>query len=172
MSIKESALNTITALANSDFIRMVTSAGASRKATLQNIAQHIIENYAGSSLAGSNQSVKAAVDGLNSTLASDTNWKSITAHNATVYYKKHNGIVFVTMRGGLKDMTQNAYTVLATLPAGYRPKLEIQFTCNGLGAQTFFFGNVDASGNINIYVTTASTATAYMGFSVSFPAEQ
>ena len=136
------------------------------------VAQRVVEQYAGSTLAGSKQTVKSAIDALNSTVASDTNWKSITAHNATVYYKKHNGIVFVTMRGGLKDMTQNAYTVLATLPAGYRPKLEIQFTCNGLGAQTFFFGNVDASGNINIYVTTASTATAYMGFSVSFPAEQ
>lgn len=73
MSIKESALNTIAALTNSDFVRMVTSAGASRKATLQSIAQHIIETYAGSSLAGSNQSVKAALDGLNSTLGSVKN---------------------------------------------------------------------------------------------------
>lgn len=68
MGIRESALSTLSALTNNDFIRMVSSAGASRKATLQAIAQHIIENYAGSSLAGSNQSVKAAIDGLNSNL--------------------------------------------------------------------------------------------------------
>lgn len=69
MGIRESALSTLSALTNNDFIRMVSSAGASRKATLQAIAQHIIETYAGSSLAGSNQSVKAAIDGLNSNLA-------------------------------------------------------------------------------------------------------
>lgn len=69
MGIRESALNTIASLANGDFVRMVTAAGASRKASLQTIAQHIIENYTGSSLAGSNQSVKAALDELNSTLA-------------------------------------------------------------------------------------------------------
>lgn len=67
MGIRESALNTITALTNGDFVRMVTAAGASRKASLQSIAQHIIENYTGSTLAGSSQSVKAAIDGLNST---------------------------------------------------------------------------------------------------------
>lgn len=66
MGIRESALSTLSALTNNDFIRMVSSAGASRKATLQAIAQHIIETYAGSSLAGSNQSVKAAIDALNS----------------------------------------------------------------------------------------------------------
>lgn len=66
MGIRESALNTIASLANGDFVRMVTAAGASRKASLQTIAQHIIENYTGSTLAGSNQSIKAALDGLNS----------------------------------------------------------------------------------------------------------
>lgn len=68
MGIRESALNTIASLANGDFVRMVTAAGASRKASLQTIAQHIIENYTGSTLAGSSQSVKAAIDGLNSTM--------------------------------------------------------------------------------------------------------
>lgn len=69
MGIRESTLNTITALTNSDFVRMVTAAGASRKASLQSVAQHILETYTGTSLAGSNQSVKDAIDGLNSTFA-------------------------------------------------------------------------------------------------------
>ena len=69
MGIRESALNTITALTNSDFVRMVTAAGASRKASLQSVAQHIIESYAGSTLAGRQQSVKSALDELNSTIA-------------------------------------------------------------------------------------------------------
>lgn len=72
MGIRESALSTLSALTNNDFIRMVSSAGASRKATLQAIAQHIIEQYAGSSLLGRQQSVKSALDELNSTLKHTT----------------------------------------------------------------------------------------------------
>lgn len=66
MSIKESALTAITAISNSDFVRAVTSAGASRRITVANLAKQIVEGYAGSSLAGSSQSVKSAIDSLNS----------------------------------------------------------------------------------------------------------
>lgn len=64
MSIKESALTAITAISNSDFVRAVTSAGASRRITVANLAKQIIEGYTGSSLAGSNRSVQAALDKL------------------------------------------------------------------------------------------------------------
>ena len=66
MSIKESALNAITSITQSDFIRAVTAAGASRRVTVANLAKAIIESYTRSSLAGENQSVKAALDSLNS----------------------------------------------------------------------------------------------------------
>lgn len=62
MSIKESALSAITSITQSDFIRAVTSAGASRRLTVANLAKAIIESYTGSSLGGANQSVKAAID--------------------------------------------------------------------------------------------------------------
>ena len=68
MSIKESALNAITSITQSDFIRAVTAAGASRRVTVANLAKAIIESYTGSSLAGENQSVKAALDALNSNI--------------------------------------------------------------------------------------------------------
>ena len=64
MSIRESALTAITTITNSDLIRAVTSAGASRRITVSNLAKHFIENYAGSSLAGSSQSVKSALDSI------------------------------------------------------------------------------------------------------------
>lgn len=48
MSIKESALSAITSISNSDFVRVVTSAGASRRITVSNLAKQIIEGYAGS----------------------------------------------------------------------------------------------------------------------------
>ena len=66
MSIKESALSAITSITQSDFIRAVTAAGASRRLTVANLAKAIIESYTGSSLGGANQSVKAALDALNS----------------------------------------------------------------------------------------------------------
>ena len=66
MSIKESALSAITSITQSDFIRAVTSGGASRRVTVANLAKAIIESYTGSSLAGSSQSVKSAIDSLNS----------------------------------------------------------------------------------------------------------
>lgn len=96
MSIKESALNTITALTNSDFIRMVTSAGASRKATLQSIAQHIIESYAGSTLAGSQQSVKSALDALNSTLK-HTTVEAVSNASGNIEANIPSASTFVTM---------------------------------------------------------------------------
>ena len=63
--ILESALETITnTLASGDFIRGVKVAGTSVKITAQNLAKWIIESYTGSSLAGSSQSVKMALDSL------------------------------------------------------------------------------------------------------------
>ena len=66
MAIKESALSLITSIAQGDWVRAVTSAGASRRVTVADLAKAIVETYTGSSLAGSAQSVKAALDSLNS----------------------------------------------------------------------------------------------------------
>ena len=63
---KEKNLTAVTSVAAADFARVVTSAGASVKATFANVAKYIIETYNGSTVAGSAQSVKAALDSLNS----------------------------------------------------------------------------------------------------------
>ena len=63
---KEKNLTSVTSVAAADFARVVTSAGASVKATLANVAKYIIETYNGSTVAGSAQSVKSALDSLNS----------------------------------------------------------------------------------------------------------
>lgn len=105
MSIKESALTAITAISNSDFVRAVTSAGASRRITVANLAKQIVEGYAGSSLAGSSQSVKSAIDSLNSnftlyddTTATDASELCLAKFNAVV--AKGTGVFFVN--GGWK----------------------------------------------------------------------
>lgn len=70
MSIKESALSVISSIAQSDFVRAVTSDGNSRRVTVANLAKAIVESYTGSSLGGSQRSVKAAIDSLNSKIGS------------------------------------------------------------------------------------------------------
>lgn len=59
-----------TNLTTNDYVRVVGSDDVSYKQPLSDVAQKTIENYAGSTLAGSTQSVKGAIDGLKS---QDTN---------------------------------------------------------------------------------------------------
>lgn len=69
MSIKESALSVISSITQSDFVRAVTSDGNSRRVTVANLAKAVVESYTGSSLGGSQRSVKAAIDSLNSQIS-------------------------------------------------------------------------------------------------------
>ena len=115
MGIRESALSTLSALTNNDFIRMVSSAGASRKATLQAIAQHIIEQYAGSSLLGKQQSVKSALDELNSTIELEP---TVYGTRITIAYSKCvqiGRIVYVNIRG-TANQNLNGNTIVTGLP--------------------------------------------------------
>lgn len=59
---KERNLPSKTTLTTSDYIRVVGSDNASYKQLVSDVAQKIIEDYTGSSLAGSSQSVKSALD--------------------------------------------------------------------------------------------------------------
>lgn len=62
MGIKESALAAITSITQSDFIRAVTTTGASRRITTANLSKEIIEHYTGSTLGGAARSIKTAID--------------------------------------------------------------------------------------------------------------
>ena len=68
MAIRESLLDALNSIATSDFVRSVTYAGASSKVTVSNLAKTIVENYTGSTLAGSSQSVKSAIDALDTSV--------------------------------------------------------------------------------------------------------
>ena len=68
MAIRESLLDALSSIATSDFVRSVTAAGASSKVTVSNLAKTIIENYTGSTLAGSSQSIKSAIDALDTSV--------------------------------------------------------------------------------------------------------
>ena len=66
MGIKEKDLPSASGVSGTDYMREVTSGGLSYKALVADVAKYIVENYAGSSLAGSAQSVKSAIDAVNS----------------------------------------------------------------------------------------------------------
>ena len=71
---KERNLPSKSTLTTSDYIRVVGSDNASYKQLVSDVAKKTIEDYTGSSLAGSSQSVKSAVDALSDKLAG---WVSV-----------------------------------------------------------------------------------------------
>ena len=88
-------------LTTSDYIRVVGSDNASYKQLVSDVAKKIIENYTGSSLAGSSQSVKSALDALNSKWlsVSSGSMKSITSSG--VYYVTNGVSDKPTASGGM-----------------------------------------------------------------------
>ena len=66
MARRERELTTIGTVATYDFVRTVTGEGASTKAAVSTLAAAIVENYSGTSLGGTNRSIKSAVDAISS----------------------------------------------------------------------------------------------------------
>jgi hypothetical protein len=153
MGVRESLLNTISSVGSSDFVRIVTAAGASSKATVANlfksfesglgvksslgtgdyirvvgsdnasykqlvsdVAKKIIENYTGSSLAGSSQSVKSALDSLNSKLTFTDITNTLSSSVATVnaaYSHRIGRVVVVQIRFPLTSAVTPATDVIS-----------------------------------------------------------
>ena len=104
---KEKNLTAVTSVAAADFARVVTSAGASVKATFANIAKYIVETYNGSTVAGSAQSVKSALDSLNSkTAVSVTAGTNVVIDENKSY--KCGRVVFFNVKGHATANINNA----------------------------------------------------------------
>ena len=156
MSIKESALTAITAISNSDFVRAVTSAGASRRITVANLAKQIVEGYTGSSLAGESQSVKAALDSLNSktllTLTRTENqWVDATSFGRLYAYKRGNMLFLncnlgITTAGSISD-----YVKIGSI-SGWRAVSTVYASpsCQSDGSKSATI-MVESNGDIKIY---------------------
>ncbi len=122
MSIKESALSVISSIAQSDFVRAVTSDGNSRRVTVANLAKAIVESYTGSSLGGSQRSVKAAIDSLNSkttgTITKDSSISDGTLDSTSLV--KVGNTVFASAR--LYGISAVANGNFFSVPANFRPQ--------------------------------------------------
>ncbi len=96
----------------------------------------------------------------------DTGW--IALNDYTSYRCKCGYVTVVVWCGGDLVLTPNAYTVVATLPEGYRPALQIPFTYHTQGgsppSQSAYIG---VDGNILVY--TAAENSDYFAFTVTYP---
>lgn len=156
MGIRESALNTITALTNSDFVRMVTAAGASRKASLQSVAQHIIESYAGSTLAGRQQSVKSAIDELNSTSVSITAGTGVTIpQNNSV---RNGKLVAINAYFQCDSVTAGTAITVGTVDENSRPASETTVVGYDNFSRAVCTGWMNTGGVIKLVPPTTATS--------------
>ena len=95
MGVKEKALTAASSIARGDFLRMVTGGGASRKIDYSKLAKAIVEEYNGSTIAGSAQTLKVALDSLNSKLpVGFTLFEASTAGKTVTLGNGYRGVVF------------------------------------------------------------------------------
>lgn len=104
----------------------------------------------------------------------DTGWitaaefEGKTTFNNYCYYRKKNGFVTVTARAN--SITKaGVYVTITSLPQGFRPSVQIPFTCHFVGGewrnQSAF---IETSGNVTVYeITNGSTPS----FTITFPVE-
>lgn len=96
---------------------------ADRKFTLAGLAKWLLETYAGSTIAGSAQSIKAAIDGIVAK-SGTTVAVSIGGYSSTAYFNdRGGGRIEVTLPdgGGTAFASFVNGGQIGTAPAGYRP---------------------------------------------------
>lgn len=99
----------------------------------------------------------------------DSGWIEL---NSIIQYRKVNEIVYVTIiNAGSVSCSSGVWTTLGTLPTGFRPTVDINFTYDYMGG--IMPGNttskIKSSGEINFFA--GNTATSYLRGSIAFPAD-
>ena len=164
---KERNMTNVTSVAAADFVRVVTSAGASVKGTMENFAKSLLTTaFSGLSLGGSQQSVKDALDSLNSN--SDQNLTTSYASEMTCF--KRGNVGFLRIRDP-KGLASGTSTTVATLPVGYRPEANINHYLPTRGS-SYSAGVgviIGANGSIDLYNYTSSTGTINAQGIIAYP---
>lgn len=148
--VYEQNLASKSTLTTTDYIRVVGSDNVSYKQLVSDVAKKIIENYTGSTLAGSAQSVKSALDSLNSKTAGN-----LTAGTNMTLAAGYNNCATKVGRVVVVDFALTASadvagsSVVATIPSGYRPTTQMRGVCYFTDGFARFA--VDAAGNITSY---------------------
>ena len=96
----------------------------------------------------------------------DEKWIALNAF--TNYRRKHGFVTVSAHSKGNVTLTQDAYTVIGTLPVGYRPSVTIPIVYHAQGGSIETqAGFVNPSGTIELY--TELTGKNYWAFTVTYP---
>ena len=104
---KERNLTNITSVAAADFLRIVTSAGASVKATAANFAKYVVEKYNGSTVAGSTQTLKSALDDITGYKVEAREYKTSGASGTTDTFTLESANTYLLIIGNINSATNN-----------------------------------------------------------------
>lgn len=150
---KEKNLTAVTSVAAADFARVVTSAGASVKATFANVAKYIVETYNGSTVAGSAQSVKSALDSLNSKTAVSVTAAANVVIDANKSYKCGRVVVF-NVKGhataNIDNATLFSFSGITLDPEGFTLGIPIGDSAWTISGITYgYIGSTTVAGRID-----------------------
>ena len=149
-----------------DFIRVVGTDNVSYKQLVSDVAKKIIENYTGSSLAGSSQSVKAALDSLNSNTQSSLSSTSGT-FDSWSSVKKNGNICSLSFRMTMTSAI-SAWSAIFTLPSGYRPSTDINLYLPVFLNGAISYMQVQILSNGNVRLATGINNGTTFGFTAIF----
>lgn len=98
--------------------------------------------------------------------STETGWIELNSY--TKYRRKQGFVTVSAYCDGDLTLTQNAYTVIGTLPVGYRPSTKIPIVYNTIGgSMDTQAGSINDEGKIELYTETAGKN--YWAFSVTYP---
>ena len=140
------------------------------KVTLAKLAKWILNSYTGLSLAGSSQSVKAALDGLNGKLAISSAAVTITlgsiTNTLTAYKIADIVVMLVNLGDGTDFSSATGSDAIGKMPSGYRPATTYYYPAfarrNGVWAsaeQNPAVISIDSSGNIMLRANSSMITT-------------
>lgn len=139
---KERNFTNVTTVATGDFVRIVTSAGASVKGSLVNFAKSLLTTtFSGLSLGGSEQSVKSALDSLNSKIVQLT-WGTTITFNCPLNHR------FLMIAGSNTVYSGVNYSDAVTFSSIVTGSGNITYTATKSGNTV----TVNASANTNISI--------------------
>ena len=158
MGIKEKDLPSASGVSGTDYMREVTSGGLSYKALVADVAKYIVENYTGSSLAGSSQSIMNALNGMYEKMANGTfylyNFNTTTTAKSITLGNNFRGLVF-TFDG---NSGYNAVVLLGTNSSGVLSQTDIHTSSR--------FSITDSGGGVASFKTSTGTQkTLLLSFS-------
>lgn len=90
------------------------------------------------------------------------------APSGKVTYERKNGIVYVSGAGNWGTLTAGVTKTVATLPVGFRPQVNKEFSGSAMGGTDSYSWKVQANGEVAV-TTRPGGNNRYSGWSVSYP---